>query len=104
MKKCLLFGQSNKNEKPRRRNSLRVGFVNTFILSCTLGIGGASAENQNGVFTTFDPPGSMCTFWPSSNSDGVIAGYYGDAEQVSHGFVRSARGDYTTFNQRGAGY
>ncbi|HET6176786.1 MAG TPA: hypothetical protein VFE61_07640, partial [Candidatus Sulfotelmatobacter sp.] len=47
--------------------------------------------------TTFDPPGAgkgagQGTFSQQNLNSGVIVGYYVDANNVSHGFIRSRHG------------
>ncbi|HLI63771.1 MAG TPA: hypothetical protein VKV05_10245 [Terriglobales bacterium] len=54
-----------------------------------------------GVFTSFDPPGSIYTVPNGINPEGVIAGGYIDASFVSHGFMLS-EGTYTTVDYPGA--
>jgi hypothetical protein len=60
---------------------------------------GSAAFGQTGGFTVIDAPGagSMGTFARSINQSGAVAGFYIDANQVNHAFVRSAAGDFTTF-------
>ncbi|MGO9266570.1 MAG: hypothetical protein ACLQBA_17105, partial [Candidatus Binataceae bacterium] len=62
-----------------------------------------------GDFTTFDVPGegpqgigcySDCSV--GLNDSGAITGYYLDANNVYHGFLRSPQGKVTTFNAPGA--
>lgn len=62
-----------------------------------------------GEFTTFDVPGegpqgigcySDCSV--GLNDSGAITGYYLDANNVYHGFVRSPKGKITTFDAPGA--
>jgi hypothetical protein len=65
---------------------------------------GATAQ----TFTTFDAPGAGTgayegTFGGGINTAGVIAGYYNDASDVYHGYVRAANGKITTFDSPGAG-
>jgi hypothetical protein len=66
----------------------------------------------DGTITTFDAPGAgtsennvyvQGTFALSINDDGVITGYYVDASDGYHGFVRYADGTITTLNAPGAG-
>ncbi len=56
----------------------------------------------NGTFTTFDPPGSLYTQPNAINEEGVITGYYVDANFLAHGFLRSRDGTFTTFDAPGA--
>jgi hypothetical protein len=81
----------------------------TFMLGIAfyvLGMG-ASASAQNVRITTFDAPGAgtasgQGTFVSGINAPGVIDGYYTDANNVSHGFLRSRNGKLTTFDAPGA--
>jgi probable HAF family extracellular repeat protein len=57
--------------------------------------------------TTFDPPGAgtgagQGTFAQQNLNSGVIVGYYVDANNVSHGFIRSPHGKYTIIDVPGA--
>jgi len=59
------------------------------------------------TFTEFEAPGSgtaafQGTVAISINTSGVIAGEYYDSTGVSHGFVRTAAGDITSFEASGA--
>ncbi len=65
----------------------------------------------HGAITTFDAPGA-CSSGPSCSNDGTvpysinpageITGYYIDANNVSHGFLRGIFGRITTFDAPGA--
>jgi hypothetical protein len=60
----------------------------------------------DGTITKFEAPGASGTLAFSINTDGAIAGYYGDngsPHPVYHGFVNSASGTITTFDAPGAG-
>jgi hypothetical protein len=66
-------------------------------------------RSRDGKFTSFESPGADTTpndyngtFAQSINDLGVIAGFYYDAKGLSHGFVRSAEGAFTTFDVPGA--
>src|SRR5947209_8104638 len=61
------------------------------------------------VFQTIDHPnagttgdGTQGTFAIGINSSGLISGNYGDAKDVTHGFLLS-HGHYTTFDDPSAG-
>jgi hypothetical protein len=65
---------------------------------------------RNGVITTFDAPGADMTPFSgngtiasSINPGGAIAGYFFDANVMSHGFLRAPNGTYKTFDAPGAG-
>src|SRR5436309_1119905 len=64
----------------------------------------------DGSVTTFDAPGAGAgtdlrqgTFPKSINPSGAITGYYIDAGNVIHGFLRAPDGALTTFDAPGAG-
>jgi hypothetical protein len=69
-------------------------------------------RSASGTITTFDAPGAgtsednvyvQGTFPLSINDNGTITGYYVDASDGFHGFVRSASGTITTLDAPGAG-
>jgi hypothetical protein len=45
-------------------------------------------RSKTGVITSFDTPGDIGTIGLAINAAGVITGYYYDASEVVHGFVR----------------
>lgn len=62
-------------------------------------------RSQGGKFTTFEAPGADTTpgsyngTYPNSINDlGVITGVYWDVNGVSHGFLRTPNGKFTTFD------
>jgi len=66
-----------------------------------------AAAAESGTLITFDVPGAAmgtgcfgCTF--AINQYGEVAGTYNDANDTSHGFVRSPKGDIITFEAPGA--
>jgi hypothetical protein len=66
-------------------------------------------RNADGTFATFDAPGagtipsdSNGTFPTDINQFGTVAGYYNDANLVSHCFIRSGDGNIATFDVPGA--
>ena len=68
-----------------------------------------AARSADSEFSTFDAPGAGATpgsGWGTFSSDinnrGTITGYYIDSKNVNHGFVRSASGEFTTFDAPGA--
>jgi hypothetical protein len=82
----------------------------TAVLCFMLLAAAAPAQQVEGnpTFATFDAPGagtgaSQGTFAISIDTAGVIAGYYIDASNAHHGFVRAADGTITTFDVTGAG-
>jgi len=56
---------------------------------------------SEGVFRSFDPPGSILTVPAFINYQGVIVGVYLDSSAVSHGFILAA-GKYTVVDAPGA--
>jgi hypothetical protein len=61
-------------------------------------------------FIAFDAPGAgrtagsgQGTFPVSINKAGAITGHYNDSNNVSHGFLRTPGGEFTTFAAPGAG-
>lgn len=76
------------------------------------GVDHGFVRSADGTITSFDAPGAGTTggtrtaegtFALSINDDGVIIGYYVDARDGYHGFVRSAAGTITTLDAPGAG-
>lgn len=67
------------------------------------------AQDTGSGIATYDAPGAgtsagFGTFPSSINDAGAITGYYTDANNVSHGFLRSPRGHkFITFDAPGAG-
>ena len=65
----------------------------------------------DGTITTFDAPGAgtgvrqgtFVSVFGTINPDGAITGYYLDASNVFHGYMRDANGTITTFDAPGAG-
>ena len=58
-------------------------------------------RSAQGVFTTFDVPGSTQTYGFRINAAGVVAGTWSDANNVDHGFLRHADGTFSVFNLPG---
>jgi hypothetical protein len=58
----------------------------------------AFVRAANGVIATFDVPGAVSTQAFTINDGGAIAGEYQDAKRITHGFIRSSVGTFTTFN------
>jgi probable HAF family extracellular repeat protein len=57
---------------------------------------------EDGSFTYFDPPGSTYT-WPTRISDsGTVCGYFIDAQDNAHGFLRDKKGTFTQIDVPGA--
>src|SRR6267143_580013 len=65
-------------------------------------------DKKDARFITFDAPGAgtgafQGTLAQSVNAAGAIAGYYDDASNAFHGFLRARDGTVTTFDAPGAG-
>ena len=66
---------------------------------------------SDGTFTTFDAPGAgtdpfqgtITASFSGLNPAGAIVGWYVDASNVNHGYVRARDGTFTTFEAPGAG-
>jgi hypothetical protein len=71
------------------------------VALCTAGLAFAHSDDKATIIT-FDPPGSTFTIAQSINPSGTIAGYYQDASNVLHGFLRVPHGSITTFDAPGA--
>jgi hypothetical protein len=56
-----------------------------------------------GRITIFNGLGAVQTFGWSINDSGTVAGYYVDTNNISHGLLRTASGEMTTFDAPGAG-
>ena len=53
---------------------------------------------QGGVYTNFDVPGAIRTYARGINDSGTIVGDWRDASFVSHAFLRTSNGAFTTFD------
>jgi hypothetical protein len=85
----------------------RKGTLALCLVLCTLGLG-LSAIADEPTFTTFNAPGAgtaagQGTIGIGINAPGAIEGYYLDASNVYHAFVRARNGTITTFDAPGAG-
>jgi hypothetical protein len=60
-------------------------------------------RNADGSFAAFDPTNSTYTQPSDINAEGTITGYYADASDVWHGFVRGRNGAITIVDAPGAG-
>jgi len=75
----------------------------------TLGLGhSAKAQNRKATIITFNAPGAgtgsgQGTFPLAINPAGTITGFYADASNVYHGFLRAPDGTITAFEAPGAG-
>ena len=79
----------------------------TIVVFAALTVSAALAQNPS--ITSFDAPGADLnpgdfngTYPSGINAWGVIAGSYQSADTVFHGFLRSPRGKFTTFQAPGA--
>ena len=91
----------------------RKGALALCLALCVLGLG-LSGSAQKPRMITFDvtptppdpPPGTEAgqgTIPQAINPAGAITGYYFDASNVSHGFLRARDSRFTTFDAPGAG-
>jgi hypothetical protein len=65
-------------------------------------------DRKTGTFTTYDAPGAgtgplQGTYPFGINTAGAISGWYVDASDVNHGFVRDRHGAIVEFEVPGAG-
>ena len=81
-----------------------------FIVSGGSYVVHAYVRAKDGTFTVFDagipgpyPQGTFPYGFSVINPDGAITGYYTDAGNVSHGFLRAKHGTITGFDVPGAG-
>jgi hypothetical protein len=81
-------------------NILKCAALSTFIATFTLACQ-PSAQCQ--TFTTFDPPGSVQTQSVGISDLGVAAGFYFDANDLYHSFVRKPDGSIISFEAPGSG-
>jgi len=68
-----------------------------FVLGVTL-----KALAEEPIFTSFDPPGSILATGRDINSAGEIVGRYLDADNNTHGYLRSRDGVFTSIDLPGA--
>jgi hypothetical protein len=66
--------------------------------SDTGGVQHGFLRSSNGVFTTFDPPGSISTYPTSINAAGKITGFYSNANFSTYGFIRTPDGTFITLD------
>jgi hypothetical protein len=75
-------------------------------------VGHGLIRSPDGTLTTFEAPGGGTGAYQGTgcpgcalglNQWGMIAGPYIDSNNVSHGFLRSPKGEFTTFDAPGAG-
>jgi hypothetical protein len=64
--------------------------------------GGICLATSAQTITTFDVPGAVQTIPTSINNSGTITGSHTDSGGVGHGFLRTASGEFTTFDAPGA--
>ena len=69
-----------------------------------LGLSATAQDDRRATIITFDVPGaSQVTQAFGINPAGTIVGYYVDASDVGHGFLRAKDGTFTTIDAPGAG-
>ena len=73
-------------------------------------VGHGYLRSRDGIITEFDAPSAGSTpgsgegtFPMAINADGTIAGFVQDNSELTHGFVRTHDGRFTTFDVPGAG-
>ena len=86
-----------------------IQFISTLTLLSAFTGPVFAAKNADSTIITFDAPGADTTandfngtFPTAINIEGVITGYYVDANNVYHGFLRSPAGKFTSFEVPGA--
>jgi hypothetical protein len=62
----------------------------------------SDAPKKEPTIITFDPPGSVFTLSLAINPAGAITGFYVDASNMVHGFLRAPDGTITTVDAPGA--
>lgn len=84
--------------------ALRKGPLALCVVLCLLALSWP-ASAQEPAITTFDEPASngYGTVVADLAPDGTIVGFYFDANQVAHGFLRSPNAEFTKFDAPGAG-
>jgi len=83
----------------------------TGIYTDAIGVGHTFLRDPDGTFTTFDAPGAGMEAvegtWTATtytlNPEGAITGWYVDSGMALHGYLRTAKGDVSTFDVAGAG-
>jgi hypothetical protein len=79
------------------------------LVLCAAAVGlSAKAEDHEPTFVTIDAPGAGTALYQGTvpmglTPTGAITGYYIDASNVSHGFLRTSRGAFIAFDAPGAG-
>src|SRR5439155_812083 len=89
---------------PRRRIMRRISFLMFVVFAC---FASAPWLQAQGEFTSFDAPGAgtgpgQGTGPNQMTAAGTIVGNYVDTNFVTHGFVRTAQGTFTTIDVPGA--
>src|SRR5579884_1154048 len=82
----------------RRINTAMFLLVVGLVLFAPLQAGAKSGDQ----FTVFDPPGSKVTYATSINPAGTVTGYYFDAANTYHSYLRDAKGQITVFDPPGS--
>jgi len=83
----------------------------TGIYTDAIGVGHVFLRDNDGTFSTFDASGAGTEAvegtWTATtytlNPAGAIAGWYVDSGMALHGYLRTAKGDVSTFDVPGAG-
>src|SRR5579871_5271256 len=83
---------------PSRRRPLPGAFLTAGAFALWM----AAAVPAHAQFTIIDPPGSVDATAASINSHGAVVGSYTLSTGGPHGFLRTALGDFTTFDPPGS--
>jgi uncharacterized membrane protein len=85
------------------------GLIRATVFGGVLSMSTHAAQNDSGEIISFEVPGADITpgdyngTYPSAINDwGVITGYYEDANDEVHGFIRTPDGKYIAFDAPGA--
>src|SRR5271170_1749016 len=65
-------------------------------------VGHGFLRSPEGVFTSFDPPGSVATNPIALNLEGAVVGYYIDQKDAIRAFLRRPDGTFETWSSPGA--
>jgi len=84
-----------------KRPSVRLNVIIVCLSTVAAVLASPSSRAPAATLISFDVPGSTGTFPLDINADGDIVGRYGSGGRT-HGFVRTADGDFTTIDYPGA--
>lgn len=90
--------------KPRKIGTLAALSILAAAAAFSGGAAAAEAEGPISHWVMFDPPEAVGGTYPLVVNDfGLVVGYYYDANNLQHGFARSAAGQITTIDVPGDG-